>query len=79
MKHKSRHGLTTTKASVVVTVQERMSGKILLQDSEDSAATDVGKNTATRGALQSAADGLAERLVPSLAKGKEQKNDSSKD
>jgi TolB-like protein len=62
-----RHGLTTAKASVVITVQERMSGKILVQDSEDAAASDVGRTTSTRAALQVAAMGLAERLVPLLS------------
>ena len=63
-----RHGMTSTKASLVVTVQERKTGKIVLEDSEDATATDLGKATATRGALQSATIGLAERLLVLLAK-----------
>jgi hypothetical protein len=62
-----RDDLFSCPATVAIKVQERKSGKILSLDLQRGVAADVGEPTAARKALESAADGLAERLIPALA------------
>lgn len=55
-------------ATVSIKVQQRATGKILSLDLERDSAAEVGEPVAARKALEGAADGLAERLIPLLAK-----------
>ncbi len=55
-------------ATVSIKVQQRSTGKILSLDLERGSAADVGEPTTARKALENAADGLAERLIPLLTK-----------
>jgi hypothetical protein len=58
--------LVSCKSRVELKAQERVSGKILFQDSQTSVAVDIAEQTAAKTALQNAADEMAERLVPKL-------------
>jgi TolB-like protein len=55
-------------AFVQIKVQERQSGDILALDRQQSEAVDIGKHSAAKAALLNATDGLAERILPLLAK-----------
>ncbi len=60
--------LVSCRSRIEVKVHERVSGKILAQDSQTSVAVDIAEQTAAKTALQNAADELAERLLPILVK-----------
>jgi len=61
-------GLFSCHAVVELKAQDRMTGKILVLDRQESVGVDIGKQTAAIAALESAADDLAERLLPLLAR-----------
>jgi hypothetical protein len=63
-----RGGLLTGRANVELKIQERRTGDIIGFDSQESTATDIGIATASNAAKIKAADGLAERILPLLAK-----------
>jgi hypothetical protein len=58
--------LISCRSRIEVKAQERVGGKILVQDSQTSVAVDIAEQTAAKTALQNAADELAERLLPRL-------------
>jgi len=60
--------LFTCHARLELQAQARKTGKILSLDHQEATATDLGRQTAERLALEKAADQLAERLVPLLAR-----------
>jgi hypothetical protein len=62
-----RGGLFSARAILELKAQERTTGKILTLETQQSDGLDVSKPTAARKALEQAADGLAERLLPVLA------------
>jgi hypothetical protein len=64
---KGNDGLISASANLNVKAQDRMTGKILLIDRQDSTAVDLNRQTAAKKALADAADKLAERLLPVLA------------
>jgi len=64
---KGSDGLISASANLDVKIQERLTGKILLLDSQNSTAIDLGKHMAAKKALADAADNLLERLLPVLA------------
>jgi hypothetical protein len=49
-------------------IQERRTGNIITFDRQESIATDVTRSTANKSAEVNAADALAERVLPLLAK-----------
>lgn len=61
-------GLFSCRATVDLKAQDRTTGKILALDRQESVAVDSGEQTAAQEALANAADGLAERLLPLLAR-----------
>jgi TolB-like protein len=65
----SRRGaLFSCRAIIEAKVQERRTGTILAMDRQSGDAVDVGRATADRAAQARAIDGLAERILPLLAK-----------
>ena len=60
-------GLFSAGATVNIKAQERLTGKILTIDRQDANGIDLNRSTASRKALEQAADELAERLLPLLA------------
>jgi TolB-like protein len=60
--------LFSCRAVVEIKVQERRTGEILSFDRQESEAMEIGKHSAAKAALLNATDGLAERLLPLLAK-----------
>ena len=64
---KSHNGLVSVSATLNIKAQERLTGKILSIDSQDSTVIDSNHAAAARKALQEAADELAVRLIPVLA------------
>ena len=65
---KENDGLLSCSATLTVKAQDRLTGKILSLDRQDSTAVDLNRQMAANEALGDAADGLAERLLPLLAK-----------
>lgn len=63
-----RGELFSFRAVVEAKVQERRTGNIIALDRETAEAVDVGRATANRAAQAKAVDGLAERILPLLAK-----------
>lgn len=63
-----RGDLFSFRAIVEAKVQERRTGTILAFDRQTGDAVDIGKATADRAAQVRAVDGLAERVLPLLAK-----------
>jgi hypothetical protein len=63
-----RGGLLTGRATVAVKIQARRTGEIIGFDNQESTATDIGGSAAAKTALFMAADELAERILPLLAK-----------
>jgi TolB-like protein len=63
-----RGGLLTGRATVDVKIQARRTGEIIGFDNQESTATDIGGSAAAKAALFKAADELAERILPLLAK-----------
>ncbi len=61
-------GLLSASASLSVKAQDRLTGKILVIDLQNSTGVDLNRQMATKKALQDAADSLMERLLPALAK-----------
>lgn len=60
--------LYSSRATLDIKVQERVSGTILSVDRQQSSALDLSKETARRLALEIAADEIAERLLTALTK-----------
>lgn len=60
--------LISCKSRVEIKVRDVATGNILLEDRQTSVGVDVAEQTAAKTALQNAADELAERIVPQLAK-----------
>ena len=60
--------LVSARAVIEVKVLELSTGKILAIDRQKGTAVDIGRLTATRAALENAAEELAARLVPLLAR-----------
>jgi hypothetical protein len=60
--------LFSFRAIVEAKVRERRTGTILAFDRQTGDAVDIGKATADRAAQVRAIDGLAERVLPLLAK-----------
>jgi hypothetical protein len=58
--------LISCRSRLEIKAQERDGSKILAQDSQTSVAVDIAEQIAAKSALQNAADGLAERLLPKL-------------
>lgn len=64
----SRHGnLVSVKARLEVKALDRETGKVLAVDRQTSVAVDLTEHIAGKSALQDAAVGIAERLLPKLA------------
>ena len=64
-----RHGeLFSSRAVIELKVQERRTGNIIAIDRQEAIATDATKVGADRAAQVQAVDGLAERILPLLAK-----------
>lgn len=63
-----RGGLLTGRATVDLKIQERRTGNIIGLDHQEATATDLGVATASKAAQTKAADDLAERILPLLAK-----------
>lgn len=61
-------GLFSYRCVIELKVQQRRSGNIIAIDREESIATDAMKVGADRGSQAQAVDGLAERVLPLLAK-----------
>jgi Curli production assembly/transport component CsgG len=68
MNGKVNGGLISASASLTVKAQDRLTGKILLLDRQDATGVDLNRQTAAKKALQEAADSLAGRMLPVLAK-----------
>lgn len=62
----SDSGLISASAMLNLKAQERLTGKILAVDRQDSTGVDLNRQTAAKKALADAADNLAERLLPAL-------------
>jgi hypothetical protein len=60
--------LVSCRSRIELKARERTTGKILLVDRQTSVAVDVSEQTAAKTALENAADDLAERVLPALAK-----------
>jgi len=67
-KSEKRGDLVFTPATLQIKARELASGNILSLDSQRSSATGLGEQTTAKEALANAAEDLAERLVPVLAK-----------
>jgi hypothetical protein len=65
---KSTDGLISASATLNLKAQDRLTGKILLIDRQDATGVDLNRQTAAKKALADAADNLAERLLPTMAK-----------
>jgi TolB-like protein len=64
-----RHGnLVSCRSRIELKARERATGKILVVDRQTSVAVDISEQNAAKAALENAADELAARLVPILAK-----------
>jgi hypothetical protein len=64
---KGNDGLISASANLTVKAQDRVTGKILLLDRQDSTAIDLNRQMAAKKALADAADKSAEKLLPALA------------
>jgi hypothetical protein len=64
---KGHDGLISSSATLNVKAQERLTGKILILDRQDSTAVDLNRQMSAKKALQDAADKLAVRVIPVLA------------
>ncbi len=64
---KGHDGLISSSATLNIKAQDRLTGKILFLDRQDSAAVDLNRQMSAKKALQDAADRLAAKLIPTLA------------
>lgn len=60
--------LISCRSRVEIKVRDVATGNILIQDRQTSVGVDVAEQTAAKTALQNAADDLAERMLPQIAK-----------
>ncbi|HUA38307.1 MAG TPA: CsgG/HfaB family protein [Candidatus Sulfopaludibacter sp.] len=64
---KGHDKLISSSATLNIKAQDRLTGKILFLDRQDSTAVDLNRQMSAKKALQDAADKLAARLIPVLA------------
>jgi hypothetical protein len=64
---KKNNDLFSYRAIIEILAEDGKTGKMLAIDHEQTPASDLGKQTAARAALERAADALAARIVPALA------------
>jgi hypothetical protein len=60
--------LISCKSRIEIKARDIASGNILVVDRQTSVGVDIAEQTAAKTALQNAANALAERLLPKLAK-----------